>query len=94
MLTEARNQHPDVPVVLMTAQASLQSAIQAVNQARRCLPGRLGRPLPAGAGRDGRPRVPGREGRRSVPGRERRSALAAARRLLAWAAFSRFSPSR
>ncbi|MGD8699610.1 MAG: sigma-54 dependent transcriptional regulator [Gemmatimonadales bacterium] len=32
VLTEARNRHPDVPVVLMTAQASLQSAIQAVNQ--------------------------------------------------------------
>ncbi len=32
VLTETRNRHPDVPVVLMTAQASLQSAIQAVNQ--------------------------------------------------------------
>ncbi len=32
VLSEARARHPDVPVVLMTAQASLQSAIQAVNQ--------------------------------------------------------------
>jgi two-component system response regulator HydG len=32
VLSETRNRLPDVPVVLMTAQASLQSAIQAVNQ--------------------------------------------------------------
>jgi DNA-binding NtrC family response regulator len=32
VLTETRDRHPDIPVVLMTAQASLQSAIQAVNQ--------------------------------------------------------------
>jgi two-component system response regulator HydG len=32
VLAEVRSQRPDVPVVLMTAQASLQSAIQAVNQ--------------------------------------------------------------
>src|SRR5512141_1796795 len=32
LLTAARAQDPDVPVILMTAQASLQSAIQAVNQ--------------------------------------------------------------
>ncbi len=32
VLAETRSRHPDVPVVLMTAQASLQSAIQAVNQ--------------------------------------------------------------
>ncbi len=32
VLAEARSNLPDVPVVLMTAQASLQSAIQAVNQ--------------------------------------------------------------
>jgi two-component system response regulator HydG len=32
VLAETRSKRPDVPVVLMTAQASLQSAIQAVNQ--------------------------------------------------------------
>ncbi len=32
VLTETRDRRPEVPVVLMTAQASLQSAIQAVNQ--------------------------------------------------------------
>jgi DNA-binding NtrC family response regulator len=32
VLSETRSRLPDVPVVLMTAQASLQSAIQAVNQ--------------------------------------------------------------
>jgi len=32
VLAAAREQDPDVPVILMTAQASLQSAIQAVNQ--------------------------------------------------------------
>lgn len=32
LLTAARAQDPDVPVILMTAQASLQSAIQAVNE--------------------------------------------------------------
>jgi DNA-binding NtrC family response regulator len=32
VLAEARSRYPDVPVVLMTAQASLQSAIEAVNQ--------------------------------------------------------------
>ncbi len=32
VLYETRNRKPEVPVVLMTAQASLQSAIQAVNQ--------------------------------------------------------------
>jgi two-component system response regulator HydG len=32
VLTETRSRNPDLPVVLMTAQASLQSAIQAVNQ--------------------------------------------------------------
>lgn len=32
VLAEAKNKHPDMPVVLMTAQASLQSAIQAVNK--------------------------------------------------------------
>lgn len=32
VLTEAQSRFPDMPVVLMTAQASLQSAIQAVNQ--------------------------------------------------------------
>jgi two-component system response regulator HydG len=32
VLAETRSRFPDVPVVLMTAQASLQSAIQAVNQ--------------------------------------------------------------
>jgi two-component system response regulator HydG len=32
VLAEARTRYPDMPVVLMTAQASLQSAIQAVNQ--------------------------------------------------------------
>jgi DNA-binding NtrC family response regulator len=32
VLAETRARRPDVPVVLMTAQASLQSAIQAVNQ--------------------------------------------------------------
>ena len=32
-LVEAiRRDHPEVPVILMTAQASLQSAVQAVNQ--------------------------------------------------------------
>ena len=31
VLSETRSRHPDVPVVLMTAQASLQSAIQGVN---------------------------------------------------------------
>ena len=32
LLSAARAQDPDVPVILMTAQASLQSAIQAVNE--------------------------------------------------------------
>lgn len=32
VLAAAREQDPDIPVILMTAQASLQSAIQAVNQ--------------------------------------------------------------
>ncbi|NIM28448.1 MAG: response regulator, partial [Gammaproteobacteria bacterium] len=32
VLAETRDRRPEVPVVLMTAQASLQSAIQAVNQ--------------------------------------------------------------
>jgi DNA-binding NtrC family response regulator len=32
VLTETRSRHPDLPVVLMTAQASLRSAIDAVNQ--------------------------------------------------------------
>jgi DNA-binding NtrC family response regulator len=32
VLAETRSQRPDVPVVLMTAQASLQSAIEAVNE--------------------------------------------------------------
>jgi two-component system response regulator HydG len=32
VLSETRTRHPDVPVVLMTAQASLRSAIDAVNQ--------------------------------------------------------------
>src|SRR5690606_20989329 len=32
LLAELRKQDPEVPVILMTAQASLQSAVQAVNQ--------------------------------------------------------------